>query len=71
MLFAIAFSMLSYFILAVVLKDFRYDLSEVNQPFYLFNQLLVIAYIYYGLWLIKRENTNYQFHILQKSPVLA
>ena len=70
MLFAIAFSMLSYFILAVVLKDFRYDLSEVNQPFYLFNQLLVIAYIYYGLWLIKRENTNYQFHILQKSRSL-
>jgi len=70
MLFAIAFSMLSYFILAVVLKDFRYDLSEVNQPFYLFNQLLVIAFIYYGLWLIKRENTNYQFHILQKSRSL-
>jgi signal transduction histidine kinase len=70
MLFAIAFSMLSYFILAVVLKDFRYDLSEVNQPFYLFNQFLVIAYIYYGLWLIKRENTNYQFHILQKSRSL-
>jgi signal transduction histidine kinase len=70
MLFAIAFSMLSYFILAVVLKDFRYDLSEVNQPFYLFNQLLFIAFIYYGLWLIKRENTSYQFHILQKSRSL-
>jgi len=70
MLFAIAFSMLSYFILAVVLKDFRYDLSEVNQPFYLFNQFLFIAYIYYGLWLVKRENTSYQFHILRKSRSL-
>jgi len=70
MLFAIAFSMLSYFILAVVLTDFRYDLSQVNQPFYLFNQFLVIAYIYYGLWLIKRENTSYQFHILKKSRSL-
>ena len=70
MLFAIAFSMLSYFILAVVLKDFRYDIAKVNQPFYLFNQLLVIGYIHYGLWLIKKENTEYQFDILQKSRSL-
>ncbi len=70
MLFAIAFSMLNYFILAVILKDFRYDLSEVNQPFYLFNQVVVIAYIHYGLWLVKKENTDYQFHILEKSRSL-
>lgn len=70
MLFTIAFSMLSYFILAVVLKHFRYDLSSVNQPLYLFNQLLAIAYIHYGLWLIKKENTGYQFNILKKNRAL-
>ena len=70
MLFAIAFSMLNYFILAVILKDFQYDLSEVNQPFYLFNQVVVIAYIHYGLWLVKKENADYQFHLLAKSRSL-
>lgn len=70
MLFAIAFSMLNYFILAVILKDFQYDLSEVNQPFYLFNQVVVIAYVHYGLWLVKKENTEYQFHLLEKSRSL-
>ena len=70
MLFSVAFSMLSYFLLAIVLSDFRYDLSQINQPFYLANQLLVIAYIFYGLWLIKKENTGYQGHILSKNKSL-
>jgi two-component system, sensor histidine kinase and response regulator len=70
MLFSIAFSMLSYFILAIVLSEFRYDLSIINQPYYFFNQLLIIGYIFYGLWLIKKENTGYQLSILAKNKSL-
>ncbi len=70
MLFTIAWSMLSYYILAVVLKNYRYQLEVLNQPLYLFNQFLAIVFIYYGLWLIKKENNGYQFSILKKNRIL-
>lgn len=70
MLFTIAWSMLSYFILAVVLKNYRYQLESVSKALYFFNQFLAIVYIYYGLWLIKKENTGYQLNILKKNRVL-
>lgn len=41
-----------------------------NYAAYLINQLLAIAYIFYGLYLIKRENTGYQFGIVFKNREL-
>ncbi|HUQ97618.1 MAG TPA: HAMP domain-containing sensor histidine kinase, partial [Chitinophagaceae bacterium] len=70
MMFTIAMSMMSYFLLSVVLKHFQYQLEELNYPLFLFNQLLAIVFIFYGLILIKRENGNYQFSILQKNAAL-
>jgi len=70
MLFSIGLSMVSYFMLAVVLKNYQYQLEEVNLVFYLFNQVLSIAFIFYGLFVIKQENTGYQFNILRKSREL-
>jgi signal transduction histidine kinase len=70
MLFTIAWSMLSYFILAVVLKNYRYQLEAFNKPLYLFNQFLAIVFIYYGLLLIKKENNGYQHSILKKNRIL-
>lgn len=70
MLFSIAFSMVSYFMLAVVLKNYQYQLEKANYTFYLFNQALAIVFIFYGLFIIKRENTGYQFSILAKNREL-
>ncbi len=70
MLFSIAFSMVSYFMLAVVLKNYQYQLEKANYTFYLFNQALAIIFIFYGLYIIKRENTGYQFSILAKNREL-
>lgn len=70
MVFTIAMSMMSYFLLAIVLKNFQYQLEVLNYPLFLFNQLLAIAFIFYGLILIKRENTGYQFSILKKNAAL-
>lgn len=70
MLFTIALSMVSYFILAVVLKEFIYQVETENKILYLLNQALAIIFIFYGLFLIKKENTNYQFNILNKNKVL-
>jgi two-component system, sensor histidine kinase and response regulator len=60
MIFSISFSMISFFILSVVLKNYKYQLEQINYVAYLINQVLAIVYIFYGLYLIKRENANYQ-----------
>src|SRR5688572_17099754 len=70
MLFSLALSMISYFMLAVVLENYTYQLEEASYYFYLFNQILAITFIFYGLFLIKTENTGYQFSILNKNREL-
>jgi signal transduction histidine kinase len=64
MLFSVSLSMVSYFILAVICKNYTFQLQRTNFFFYLFNQLTAIIFIFYGLYLIKKENTLYQFGIL-------
>jgi signal transduction histidine kinase len=70
MLFSIGLSMVSYFVLAVVCKKYTYQLQVANLYFYLFNQLTAIAFIFYGLFLIKKENALYQFGILTTNQAL-
>ena len=70
MLFAIALSMISYFVLSITWKQYRYQLELYNYTAYLLNQLLAIVYIFYGLYLIKRENTDYQFGMVFRNREL-
>jgi len=70
MLFAVSLSMISYFVLFVIWKDYRYQLETYNYVGYIINQLLAIIYIFYGLYLIKRENTDYQFGMVSKNKEL-
>ena len=70
MLFAVALSMVSYFILVIINKNYTYQLQTTNLVFYLFNQLTAIVFIFYGLFLIKKENTLYQFGILTTNKAL-
>jgi signal transduction histidine kinase len=67
MIFSLSFSMVSYFSLSVVLKSYRYQLEDINNGLYLFNQGLAIVFIFYGLYLIKKENAVYQIRILDKN----
>jgi two-component system, sensor histidine kinase and response regulator len=71
MLFALGLSMVSYFVLAVVCKNYTYQLATANLLFYLFNQVLALAFIFYGLFLIKKENTGYQYSILKQKEEIA
>jgi two-component system, sensor histidine kinase and response regulator len=71
MLFAVSLSMVSYFVLNVVCKHYTYQLETANIVFYFFNQLLAILFIFYGLFLIKRENTDYQHSILEQKEKIA
>jgi two-component system, sensor histidine kinase and response regulator len=70
MLFTVAFSMVSYFILSVVLKDFIYQVELENKVLYLCNQAIAIVFIFYGLYLVKKENTEYQFRLLKQNRAL-
>lgn len=65
MIFSISFSMISYFFLSVILKKYTYQLEDINFIAYLINQALAIIYIFYGLYLIKTENTNYNTALQQ------
>ena len=70
MLFSIGLSMISYFMLSVVLKHYLYKLETANFGLYLFNQGLAILLIFYGLFLIKKENYQYEQLLLNKNNEL-
>jgi two-component system, sensor histidine kinase and response regulator len=71
MLFALGLSMVSYFVLAVVCTNYNYQLETASPLFYLLNQLLAIVFIFYGLFLVKKENAGYQQNIQRQSDELA
>jgi signal transduction histidine kinase len=70
MIFSISFSMISYFVLSVVLTKYPYQLENINFAAYLLNQALAIIYIFYGLYLIKKENSNYETSMQVNNAVL-
>jgi two-component system, sensor histidine kinase and response regulator len=70
MLFSVGLSMVSYFVLVVINKEYNYQLHTSNFFLYLFNQITAIIFIFYALFLIKRENNLYQFGILATNKAL-
>jgi two-component system sensor histidine kinase/response regulator len=58
--FSFTLSMACYFLVATVWKDYDYSLEKHNYYFYLFNHFLPVFFIFYGLLLLKNENTRYQ-----------
>lgn len=53
-------SMFCYFLVVAVWRRYDYDLEDHNFYLYLFNHLLALFLIFYGLLMIKNENTRYQ-----------
>jgi signal transduction histidine kinase len=70
MLFSLGLSMVSYFVLVVINKEYTYQLHTSNFFLYLFNQVTAIVFIFYALFLIKKENNLYQFGILSTNKAL-
>ncbi len=70
MVFSLCFSMVSYFFLAIVIKEYTFDLYNMNYALYFTNQIVAIVFIFYCLFLIKKENTGYQVHVLAKNSML-
>jgi signal transduction histidine kinase len=70
MLFAVALSMINYFVLAVMLSFFRYDVRHEFKLLYFLNHIVSLCFIFYGLYLIKKENASYQFRLILKQKAL-
>ena len=59
-IFSFTLSMACYFLVSTVWTDYQYRLEFTNYYFFLFNHLLAVFFIFYGLLLIKTENSRYQ-----------
>lgn len=70
MIFTISFSMVNFFVLSVVLKQFYYQLENINHTLYLIIEGIAIIFIFYGLYLIKNENSIYYSSILNNNENL-
>jgi signal transduction histidine kinase len=70
MVFTISFSMINFFVLSVVLKQFYYQLENINNTLYLINEGVAIVFIFYGLYFIKNENSIYYSSILNNNENL-
>ena len=69
---SIAFSLtlFCYFYVFVFSSDYQFALVDTNFPFYVLNHILPACFIFYALFLIKKENTQYQLSILKKNMEL-
>jgi len=70
MLFTVALTMINYFVVAVLLQNFPNEVRHENKLLFYLNHVLSLSFIYYGLYLIKRENAGYQIKLLAKQKVL-
>jgi two-component system, sensor histidine kinase and response regulator len=68
--FSFALTLACYFYCFVFKKDYDSSLYAMNFPFYVLNHLLPAVFIFYALFLIKKENSQYQFNILGKNREL-
>jgi two-component system, sensor histidine kinase and response regulator len=64
------FSLTCYLIVFVFVRNYQYELATINFLYYVANQLLSIAFIFVGLFLIKKENTEYQKEMLYANWIL-
>jgi two-component system, sensor histidine kinase and response regulator len=68
--FSFCLSSTCYFISALVIRQYYFELKHVNYGFYLINHLSALILIFYALYLIKKENSIYQFTLVSKGDEL-
>ncbi len=64
-IFCGAIAAICYIVVYVMKRDYTIQLSELNYPFFIGNHLLALFFIFYALYLIKKENTGYQQELVQ------
>ena len=71
MLFSVALSMMSYFVLFIIRKNSTYQPEPVHEVVYMTTQILGVIYIIVALYLLKKESSEYQVSILEKNEELS
>ncbi|HEU4469768.1 MAG TPA: HAMP domain-containing sensor histidine kinase [Flavisolibacter sp.] len=51
-------------------EGYQYQLRSALFPFYVFNHVMALVFIFFALFWIKQENTGYQLSILEKNRAL-
>ena len=69
-MFAFSLSVACYFLAIMMPHEYYFRLVTSNYGFFVFNHLSGFAMIFYGLFLVKQENTGYQFSLISKSREL-
>jgi two-component system sensor histidine kinase/response regulator len=69
-IFSFSLSMTCYFLAHAIWNDYVFRLETINYSLYQVNHLLAIFFIFYGLFLIRNENSRYQLRILDKNRQL-
>jgi len=54
MVFSLCFSMVSYFFLAVVIKDYAFELHTMDYSLYFLHQIIAINFIFFELFLVHK-----------------
>jgi signal transduction histidine kinase len=69
-IFAFCWSAACYTVATVVPREYYFKLATENYYLYIFHHITALGFIFYTLFLIKKENTDYQFSILSKGREL-
>lgn len=69
-IFAFCWSAVCYILATVVPHDYYFRLASVNYWLYVFHHVTALGFIFYTLFLIKKENADYQFSLLAKGREL-
>ncbi len=69
-LLAAFISLFCYFMVFIVQRNYSFVMAEINYPFHVFNHLVSIGLIFAGLFMIKKENKEYQSEILNSNEEL-
>ncbi|HEX4956831.1 MAG TPA: ATP-binding protein [Lacibacter sp.] len=67
---AISFSLLCFIMVYVVKREYTFVMADINYSFFVLNHLLSLLFIFGGLFLIKKENIEYQNEILDSNEEL-
>ena len=63
-LITITFSAFCYLITSTIPGDYKFVMKNINFIFYFVNHILALFFIFLGLFLIKKENSSYQYKML-------
>lgn len=67
---AISFSLVCFIMVYIVKRNYEFVMADINYSFFVFNHVLALLFIFGGLFLIKKENIEYQAEILESNNEL-